>query len=112
MVVGDEILGDDDPLLAQLLAAATAGAPPAGSAFKRASIRLAMNGDVPKPNGHLCAEQWGFNLHAATRVHGNDKQGREHICRYILRPPFATYRLPTLPDGKVQLDFKRPELYA
>lgn len=71
-----------------------------------------MNGDVPKPNGHLCAEQWGFNLHAATRVHGNDKQGREHICRYILRPPFATYRLPTLPDGKVQLDFKRPELYA
>jgi hypothetical protein len=40
VVVGDGILCDDDPLLAQLLA-------------------------------------------AATRVHGNDKQGREHICRYI-----------------------------
>ena len=69
-------------------------------------------GDAPKPKGRLCAEQWGFNLHAATRVHGNDKQGREHLCRYILRPPFANHRLHTLPDGKVQLDFKRPELYA
>ena len=65
-------------------------------------------GDETKPKGRLCAEQWGFNLHAATRVHGNDKQGREHLCRYILRPPFANHRLHTLPDGKVQLDFKRP----
>jgi hypothetical protein len=108
VVVGDETLGDDDPLLAQLLAAATAGAPPAGPAYKCAPIRLAMNGDAPKPKGRLCAEQWGFNLHAATRVHGNDKQGREHLCRYILRPPFANHRLQTLPDGKVQLGFKRP----
>ena len=69
-------------------------------------------GDAPKPKGRLCAEQWGFNLHAATHAHGNDKQGREHLCRYILRPPFANHRLHTLPDGKVQLDFKRPELYA
>ena len=108
VVVGDETLGDDDPLLAQLLAAATAGAPPAGPAYKRAPIRLAMNGDAPKPKGRLCAEQWGFNLHAATRVHENNKQGREHLCRYILRPPFANHRLHTLPDGKVQLNFKRP----
>ena len=41
-------------------------------------------------------------------MHGNDKQGREHLCRYILRPPFANHRLHTLPDGKVQLGFKRP----
>jgi hypothetical protein len=39
VVVGDETLGDDDPLLAQLLAAATAGAPPAGSRT-RLSLRL------------------------------------------------------------------------
>ena len=59
---------------------------------------------------HDAPEQWGFNLHSATRVHGNDKQGREHLCRYILRPPFANHRLHTLPDGKVHLDFKRPGL--
>jgi hypothetical protein len=72
---------------------------------KRGLIALAI---APKAKGRLCAEQWGFNLHAATHVHGNDKQGREHLCRYILRPPFANHRLQTLPDGKVQLDFKRP----
>jgi hypothetical protein len=49
-----------------------------------------------------------YNLHAATYVNGNDKPGRELRCRYILRPPFANHRLHSLPDGKVQLDFKRP----
>ena len=106
VVVGDETLGADDKLLAQLLAAATAGALPAGPAYKRAPIRLAKSGDAPKPKGRLCAEQLGFNLHAATHVPGNDKQGREHLRRYILRKPFANHRLHTLPDGKVQLDFK------
>jgi hypothetical protein len=59
---------------------------------KRGLIALAT---APKTKGRLCAEQWGFNLHAATRVHGNDKQGREHLCRYILRPPFANPGIKT-----------------
>jgi len=64
--------------------------------------------DAPKSKGRLCAEQWGFNLHAATRVHGNDQQGRQHLCRYILRPPFAFHRLHTLPNNKIQLDLPQP----
>ena len=109
VIVGDETLGEDDPLLAQLLAAATAGLPPAGPAQPRAPLRMALSAnDKPIAKGRLCAQQWGFNLHAATRVHGNDKQGREHLCRYILRPPLANHRLHILPGNKVQLDFKRP----
>ena len=42
--------------------------------------------------GFLCAQDCAFNLHAARRVTGNDKQflespmARETLCRYILRP--------------------------
>src|SRR5664279_6522143 len=39
-VVADEIMGEKDPLLARLLAAATAGAAPAGPANKRKVIRI------------------------------------------------------------------------
>jgi hypothetical protein len=109
VIVGDETLGEDDPLLAQLLAAATAGLPPAGPAQKRAPVRLLLpEAASPTPKGRLCAEHWGFNLHAATRGHGNDKQGKEHLCRYILRPPLANDRLHLLPGNKVELAFKRP----
>lgn len=38
----------------------------------------------------------------------HDKQGRERLCRYILRPPLANERLSILEDGKVRLGFKRP----
>ena len=38
-LVGDDSMGEKDPLLARLLAAATAGAPPAGPANKRKAIR-------------------------------------------------------------------------
>jgi hypothetical protein len=83
VMVGDETLGEDDPLLAQLLAAAIAGLPPAGPAQRRPPVRLALSANAqPKPKGRLCAEHWGFNLHAATRVHGNDRRGREHLCRH------------------------------
>jgi hypothetical protein len=56
--------------------------------------------DQPVAKGTLCAASAGFNLHAATRVASNDKAGRERLCRYILRPPFANDRLSLLPNGK------------
>ena len=58
--------------------------------------------------GKLCAQELEFNLHAARRVAGADKQGRESLCRYILRPPVANKRVHELPDNRVRLDFKRP----
>jgi hypothetical protein len=108
-VVTDETMGEKDPLLARLLAAATAGVEPAGPASKRAPIRIVLDSDErPVGKGALCGQSHGFNLQAATRVAANDKPGRERLCRYILRPPLANDRLSILDDGNVRLDFKRP----
>jgi hypothetical protein len=62
----------------------------------------------PEPKGFPCAQVGAFNLHAALRVAPNNKQGKEFLCRSILRPPLAKERLHLLPDGGVTLDFKRP----
>jgi hypothetical protein len=100
----DESLGEKDPLLAQLLAAATRGA-----SDRRAPVRVAPSADDrPAAKGKLCAEAAGFNLQAGTRVAAHDKKGREALCRYVLRPPLANDRLERLADGRVQLSFKRP----
>ena len=108
-LVPDETMGEQDPLLATLLVAATAGAAPAGPATKRRPIRIALDpDDRPVPKGALCASSHGFNLQAATRVPASDKAGRERLCRYILRPPLANDRLTILDDGSVHLAFKRP----
>jgi hypothetical protein len=61
-VVPDETLGEQDPLLAKLLAAATA-------APRRTSSRV-------QPT----------SSHARRRQR---QAGRERLCRYILRPPLA-----------------------
>ena len=108
-VVADETMGESDPLLAKLLAAATAVAPPAGWAQKHKPIRIVLApDDRPVAKGKLCARDHGFNLHAATKVAANDKQGRVTLCKYILRPPLANDRLKILDEGNVRLDFKKP----
>jgi hypothetical protein len=89
-VVTDETMGEKDPLLAKLLAAATAGADPAGPANKRQPVRIVLDPDErPVAKGALCGQTHGFNLQGATRVAANDKAGRERLCRYILRPPLS-----------------------
>ena len=108
-VVTDETIGEKDPLLARLLAAATAGAPPAGPAKQRKPIRIVLDPDAhPVAKGNLCGQHAGFNLHAQTKVAANDKKGRETLAKYILRPPLANDRLKILDDGNVRLEFKRP----
>ncbi len=108
-VVSDESIGEKDPLLAKLLAAATAGMPPAGPANKRKPVRIVLDpDDRPVAKGNLCARNHGFNLHACTKVAANDKQGRLALCKYILRPPLANDRLKILDDGDVRLELKKP----
>ena len=68
-VVPDETLGEKDPLLAKLLAAATTGAAPAGPATKRQPVLIVLDpDDRPVAKGALCAQTRAFNLQAATRV--------------------------------------------
>jgi hypothetical protein len=130
-VVTDETMGDKDPLLARLLAAATAGAPvpsgprayppnpcptrssrapvPAGPANKRKPLRIVLDPDAhPVGKGNLCGQHRGFNLHGATKVAANDAQGRLALCKYVLRPPLANDRLAIIDDDHVRLDFKKP----
>ena len=84
-VVTDDSMGEEDPLLARLLAAATSGAPPAGPAQKRKPIRVVVDPDAPPvAKGNLCGQHAGFNIHAATKVAANDEQGRLALCKYIL----------------------------
>jgi hypothetical protein len=130
-VVTDETLGEKDPLLAKLLAAAAVGEEVAGLSKKRQPIRIMLDPDErPVGKGVLCGQAHGFNLQAATRVAANDKDGRERLCRRwarakrawgggragrpkrraatdILRPPLANDRVSVLDDGNVRLDFKR-----
>ena len=105
----EEGFGESDPAHATLLAAATAGHPPAGPAQRRKPLFMPLSVETgPEPKGYLCAQIGGFNLHAARRVAPNDKQGREMLCRYILRPPLANERIRLMPDGSVTVEFKRP----
>jgi hypothetical protein len=108
-VLTDDTMGETDPLLAKLLAAATAGIGPASSANKRLPIQIVLDPEErPVGKGVLCGQSQGFNLQAATQVAMHDKIGRERLCRYILRPPLANERLSILDDGNVRLEFKRP----
>ena len=107
-VVGDDTVGEKDPLLAKLLAAAAASAAPAGPANKRKPLRIVLDSDErPVGKGTLCAQTQGFNLHAATKVAANDTQGRLALCKYVLRPPLANDHLKILDDGNVRLELKK-----
>ena len=57
--------------------------------------------------GKRCAEVAGFNVHANVRISANDREGIEHLCRYLARPPIANDRLQELPDGRLALRFKQ-----
>jgi hypothetical protein len=48
-----------------------------------------------------------INLHANVRVRANDREGIEHLCRYLTRPPIANDRLQQLSDGRLALRFKQ-----
>jgi hypothetical protein len=50
----------------------------------------------------------GYSLHAGVRIHANDREGRERLCRYALRPPLALDRLSRGEDGRLLYRMKRP----
>jgi hypothetical protein len=48
-----------------------------------------------------------FNLHANVRIPAEDDTGRERLCRYIMRPPFALRRFRRLRDGNIAYRVKK-----
>jgi hypothetical protein len=49
----------------------------------------------------------GFHLHASLTLRADDDRGRERLCRYGLRPPFALSRFRVLPDGRISYRVKK-----
>jgi len=105
----DDDLGQRDPALAQLAAAAVSGLAPAGPEVRRRPVELAFEGRsgvvISAP---LSVREFGFSLHAATRAGGEDEKGREALLKYVLRPPLASERLLPGPDGLVRIALKKP----
>jgi hypothetical protein len=50
----------------------------------------------------------GFNLHAGVAMSALDREGRERLCKYLLRPPLSDDRLSLREDGRVALQLKTP----
>jgi hypothetical protein len=79
LTVSDE-LGERDPALAQLAAAAVSGLAPAGPERRRRPIEVAFDG---RPGVVISAppsvREAGFSLDAATRAGPADEQGREAL---------------------------------
>ncbi|MBK8011985.1 MAG: transposase [Deltaproteobacteria bacterium] len=50
----------------------------------------------------------GFSVHAQVRVAQGDRRGRERLCLYAARPPFAEGQLRMTDDGRVRLTLRRP----
>jgi hypothetical protein len=57
--------------------------------------------------GKRCADVAGFNVHANTCAHANERDRLEILVRYLARPPIADDRLSELPDGRLALQFKQ-----
>ena len=106
---GSDALARGEPALTTLASASVAGVTATGPRRGARTLRLG-SGNAPEAAiaGRRCAAVEGFSLHANVRVAANDRDGLEHLARYLARPPVATERLPLLPDGRVALRFKRP----
>lgn len=50
----------------------------------------------------------GFSVHAQVRVAQGDRRGRERLCLYAARPPFAEDQLRMTDDDRVRLTLRRP----
>jgi hypothetical protein len=107
----DDELSEREPALAQLARAAVSGLAPAGPELRRCA-ELAFRG---RPGvvgvvieAKLSVRDHGFSLHAATRAGAEDEAGREALLKYVLRPPIASERVQSGPDGLVRIALKKP----
>ena len=57
--------------------------------------------------GRRCTDFEGFNVHANTCAHANERERLEILVRYLARPPIADDRLSELPDGRLALKLKQ-----
>jgi len=66
---------------------------------------------LPRPGLELVksgVEHGGFSVHAGVTVKEGDKLGREKLCRYAARPPFAEDQIRLTGDGMVRFTLRSP----
>jgi hypothetical protein len=78
------------------------------AALQAAEVERRVRYPHPFPHVRRSAFLEGFSLHAGVRIHENDREGRERLARYVLRPPFALQRLSQGEDGRLVYRMKRP----
>ena len=107
-----DALGENDPGLAALYAAAVRGRIATGP---NAGNRLATFGGDRIDGDSLeamasprCAAVSGFNLHANVSIGARDRDRLERLLRYAARPALAIERLSKLSDGRLMYRLKRP----
>jgi hypothetical protein len=103
--VSADTMGDQDTALSACYAAAAAGTDLFGERAGSPALRL-VDPSLARPNEPV-AIAYGVNVHAAVRVHGNDRAGLERLCRYLGRPPIAEERLTRAEDGRLRYELKR-----
>jgi hypothetical protein len=99
---------EEAPALAGLTGASVQGRVALG---ERAGTRLLALGRDPEARwatsgGARHAHLAGFDLHANVAVWGEDREGLEQLCRYLLRPAVAQDRLRLTGEGRVVLELK------
>ena len=96
---------EQDAALSTCYAAAAAGTDLFGERAGSPALRL-VDPSLARPHEPVAIVQ-GVNVHAAVRVHGNDRAQKERLCRYLGRPPIAEERLTRTNDGRLRYELKR-----
>jgi hypothetical protein len=86
-------------------AAAAAGKDLFGERAGSPALRL-VDPSLARPDEPVAIAN-GVNVHAAVRVHGNDREQLQRLCRYLGRPPIAEERLTRTDDGRLRYELKR-----
>ena len=55
------------------------------------------------------AQTHGFSVHAGVSMDGFDVRGRERLCRYATRPPYADAQLTETRDGRIAYKLAKPK---
>jgi hypothetical protein len=93
-------LGQDDPRADGALEDAFA-------VLQAAEVDRRLRDHDPFQRARRSAHLDGFSLQAGVRIHQNDREGLERLCRYAVRPPLALNRLSAAPDGRLMYRMKR-----
>ncbi len=77
------------------------------AALQAAEVDRRLRFPDPFKHARRSAHLDGFSLHAGVRIHENDREGLERLCRYAVRPPLALHRLSQGPDRRLVYRMKR-----